>query len=114
MADAHDIAIDLHDLWFTQRALIDMEGAHRDAAGVVQGCDPGSALMRPGSIGLGTQGFYADWAYLRDQVVGALSTNATSLQETAVAMEICIDTFVSTDDAVRREFEARQREIPYE
>lgn len=114
MADAHDIAVDLHDLWFVQKSLIDMQGAHTSAASVVEGCSPSSALARPGSIGLGSSGFYADWAALQEQVVAALTTNATNLQETALAMEICIDTFVTTDDDVRQEFEDRKREIPYE
>lgn len=114
MADAYDLAVDLHDLWFTQRALIDMQGAHTTAAGVVEGCTPMSSLMRPDSIGLGSTGFYDDWAALKDQVVTALNTNASSLGETATAMEICIDTFVRTDDDVRQEFRDRQREIPYE
>ena len=114
MADPRDLAVDLHDLWFTATASRDMRDAHLDAAGALSGCNPQYALMRPDTIGLGSTGFLADWVALRDQVADVLRTNATSLGDTADALDLCIADYTSTDAAVRDAFEARKAAIPYE
>ena len=114
MPTPHDIAVDLHDLWFAQKALLDMKGAQDSAYYPVSSCTPSYALSRPASIGLGSTGFLSDWENLRDQVLDMLQTNGRNLGDTAAAMAICIETFTSTDTDVEGEFNDRKKEIPYE
>ncbi|WP_134764909.1 hypothetical protein [Nocardioides sp. 1609] len=109
-----DLVVDLHDLWFAEQSCTEMAQAHTQAASTVGGCDAADALDRPAGIGLGSSGFYSDWSYLRDQIVGMLTTNASSLDDSAAAMRICIDTFTSTDADVAQDFKERQAAIPYE
>ena len=114
MSDTRDLALDLHHLWYTAKSLREMGGAHTSASTTVSGCTPESALSRPASVGLGSSGFFADWASLRDQVVEVLHTNARSLNDTADALDLCVADFVGTDDAVRQELDDLKTEIPYE
>lgn len=114
MPTPRDIAIDLHDLWFAQNALTEMQGAHDSAYFPVSSCSPSYALSRPDSIGLGSNGFYDDWQVLKDQVTDMLTTNSRNLADTATAIGICIQTFTGTDSDVEREFNERKKDIPYE
>jgi hypothetical protein len=43
-----------------------------------------------------------------------LTTNASSLKDTATAMDLCVDININANEAVRSEFEKRKAEIPYE
>lgn len=114
MADAHELALDLHSLWFTSHSLRDMGTAHTDSSSTVAGCRPMSAQMRPSSIGLGSTGFHDDWSALQDKVIDMLHANARSLNDTAEALDACVERFVNQDDDVRAELTHLQATIPYE
>jgi hypothetical protein len=114
MPTPDQLAVDLHDLWFAANALRDMAGAHKTANTAVDGCAPSSCFDRPDGVGLGPTGCYSDWQGLSDQITEMLTQNASNLEDTAVAMELCIKTYTEQDEAVRQAFEARKRAIPYE
>ncbi|GEP36250.1 hypothetical protein NSZ01_40180 [Nocardioides szechwanensis] len=114
MATPAQLAVDLHHLWFTAKSLREMGTAHTGAAGIVDGCNPSSALSRPASIGLGSNGFYDDWSALKEQVIGVLNTNGSSLNDTGDALDVCVKTYTDTDTAVQTELDALKATIPYE
>lgn len=114
MATTAQLALDLHHLWFTAQSLREMGTAHTSAASTVNGCDPGSALSRPETIGLGSKGFYEDWSALKEQVITVLQTNASSLNDTGDALDICVKTYTDTDADVKAELDGLKETIPYE
>jgi hypothetical protein len=114
MADADDLALDLHSLWFTANSLREMGTAHTESSSTVAGCRPMSAQMRPPSIGLGSTGFHDDWSALQDKIIDMLHTNARSLNDTADALDMCVERFVNADEDVRSELDHLKATIPYE
>jgi hypothetical protein len=114
MPTPDQLAVDLHDLWFTANSCRDMAGAHTSASSAVSGCSPASAFTRPDGIGYGATGIYDEWAALREQIVTMLTTNASSLRDTATAMDTCVEIYTNEDDAVKAAFDKRKAEIPYE
>ena len=114
MATPDELAIDVHDLWFAANSCRDMGDAHSTASAKVTSCTPASAFTRPEGIGYGATGIHDEWAALRDQITSMLTTNASSLQDTATAMDLCVEIITSTNDAVRAEFEKRKAQIPFE
>lgn len=114
MGDAEDLAIELHEVWIVANSCDDLADAHESAKSAVAGCSPASALNdRADLIGLDTA--VADaWNAARDQLLGALGTNATSCSDTATALRLTIQHFTSTDDAVRAELNGLKERIPYE
>jgi hypothetical protein len=114
MPTPDELAIDLHDMWFAANSCRDMGDAHSAASTSVTGCSPASAFTRPEGIGYGATGIYDEWAALRDQIVSMLTTNASSLQDTATAMDICVEIYTTEDAAVKTAFDNRKAEIPYE
>lgn len=114
MATPAQLAVDLHHLWFTAKSLREMGTAHTGAAGIVAGCNPSSALSRPATIGLGSNGFYDDWSALKEQVIGVLNTNGSSLNDTGDALDICVKTYTDSDADVKAELDGLKATIPYE
>lgn len=114
MADAAELALDLHHLWYTAQSLREMGGAHTSAASTVSGANAEYALMRPPSVGLGSTGFNADWQSLKSHITEVLQTNASSLNDTAAALDLCVQHYIETDDAIRTELDHLKAEIPYE
>ena len=80
----------------------------------MSGCNPSSALSRPSSIGLGSNGFYDDWSALKEQIIGVLNTNGSSLNDTGDALDICVKSYTDTDADVRAELDGLKAAIPYE
>ena len=114
MPTPDELAMDVHDLWFAANSCRDMGAAHTTASTSVTSCNPASAFTRPEGIGYGPTGIYDEWAALRDQILSMLTTNASSLQDTATAMDLCVDININANDSVKAEFEKRKAEIPYE
>lgn len=112
MPDPESLAVDLHDLWFTANSLRDMRGAHTDAESTVSGCNPAAAFDRP--AGIGYDGMLEAWQSLQESIVAMLGTNASSLGDTATALDLCVESYTSTDAEVKREFDKRKADIPYE
>lgn len=115
MPTPEELAVDLHDLWFAEKALDEMAGAQTSAAATLSGASAKAALARPSGIGVGgSHGIYDTWASVRDQITTVLTTNGTNLADSAAAMRLCIVDFTDTETDVRRELEKRKQEIPYE
>lgn len=114
MPTPDQLAVDLHDLWFTASSCREMSGAHTAAASSVTGCNPASAFERPAGIGYGASGIYEDWAALKDQIVSMLTTNGGSLGDTATALDACIEIYTTSDADVKAAFDKRKAQIPYE
>jgi hypothetical protein len=111
---AEDMAMELHEVWFVANSCSDLADAHDTAKTAVSGCSPSSALNdRPETIGLGTAVAEA-WTAARDELVTALSQNARSCDDTAAALNLCIEHFTSADADVKQELDEKKDEIPYE
>jgi hypothetical protein len=113
MGYAEDLAIELHEVWYVANSCIDLADAHDTAESTVAACSPSSALNdRAESIGLGTA--VADaWVEARDELLGAIRTNAGSCRDTSAALKLVIQHFIEQDEAVKREFDDKKETIPY-
>ena len=114
MGYAEDLAIELHEVWYVVNSCRDLADAHDAARTAVAGCSPSSALNdRAELIGLGTA--VADaWVAARDELLTAITQNARSCDDTASALEFCIEHFTTVNDAVKAEFNGLTERIPYE
>jgi hypothetical protein len=109
----HDLGVDLAELWDAgQNQLPKVAGEFTKAANGLPSSITG-IMYRSGGVGAGDSSYGAAsaWETLASTLAGHLSTTATNLNDTGVALVYAANHYAHTDAEAQAEFERRKREI---
>lgn len=107
-----ELRVEKHELWLVAGSFREMGAAHTEASTAVADVSVKGAFTRPDSLGTGATGPYDAFAYLQERVVGVLTRNGDSLNDTAEALDWCAEDYHATDKAVQDEFDRLKGKVP--